>query len=379
MLKICLLLCPVSFVLTYVLSVAMRAVGRRARAFDSPATQGRVKEASRAIPNLGGVAIFMGLAGPIIAGMVAATLAPDALVNWLPILAPYLEGIQKQAPLGFLFVGCLTLLHVIGVIDDRRPLDPFLKLGFMILPALAMATIGQTRMFTFLDAGDGLPILSIAITVVWFVIITNALNFMDNMDGLCAGVAAMVAAFLLFGAAQSEQWFVAATLSLLLGACLGFLMLNRPPATLFMGDGGSLVLGFALATLTVRATYIGDASAAIGSDPSLAYRWYAVLTPLVVLAVPLYDFITVVTIRISQGRSPFVGDLQHLSHRLVRRGLSKSAAVGTVVILTVVTGVSGLLLMSASPVGAALIALQTIAVLAVTASLEFGGTGRAGT
>jgi UDP-GlcNAc:undecaprenyl-phosphate GlcNAc-1-phosphate transferase len=253
-------------------------------------------------------------------------------------------------------------LHALGVIDDRRPLGPMIKLACMIAPPLLLAAFFDTRLLTVLDGYAGGVWLSVAVTLIWFLAVTNAMNFMDNMDGLCAGVAATAGAMFLAATLIGGQWFVGGVLALLVGACAGFLVWNRPPAKMFMGDGGSLVVGYLLAFTTTRTTYLG-------SDGGVS-AWYAVLMPLVVLAVPLYDMASVTAIRLSQGRSPFVGDLQHFSHRLVRRGLSRRAAVAVIVGLTGATGISGLLLTRAAPWQAFAIAGQVGLVLGVLAVFE---------
>lgn len=372
MTTICAVLCFGAFVLTTFLCLLVRTLSRRLGTFDSAPLGGQIKAAPRRVPNTGGIGLFWGMLLPMLACVLGALLMPQWIAAQFPSTAPHLEGLRSQAPMALLFMSCLFALHILGIVDDRRPLGPWLKLTIMALPALAMATFGNTRLLTMIDQTlglpEGLPIASTLITICWFLIVTNALNFMDNMDGLCAGVAATAAGFFMLAAVQSGQWFVAAALALMLGACLGFLVWNKPTATLFMGDGGSLVLGFMLATLTVRGTYLQQGTGEVGLPWD---RWYAVLTPLVVLAVPLYDFCTVTLLRISQGRSPLVGDLQHLSHRLVRRGQSKPAAVATIIGLTAATGFSGLLLPSVGPGGAVLIAAQTVVLLAVIASIEF--------
>ena len=199
----------------------------------------------------------------------------------------------------------------------------------------------------------------------------SAINFIDNMDGLSGGVAAIAASCFLAATLVNGQWFIAVMLALLVGALLGFLVFNFPRradggGTVFMGDGGSLVVGLLLAFLTVRTTYIHPATeTAPGSG-----AWYAVLMPLVVLAVPLYDFASVVIIRLRQGRSPFMGDLQHLSHRLVRRGLSRRDAVITIYGLTGITSIGGIALGSLAPYQAVLVGVQTVLVLLVLALYE---------
>ena len=135
-----------------------------------------------------------------------------------------------------------------------------------------------------------------------------------------------------------------------------------------MGDGGSLVIGWLLAVATVRTTFVDTAD----PDYALGSAWYGVFMPIVVLAVPLYDFTSVCIIRVVQGRSPFVGDQQHFSHRLVGRGLSKRRTVISIWALAVGTGVSGILLGSVRPGFAILLGMQTLFLLGVLAILESG-------
>jgi UDP-GlcNAc:undecaprenyl-phosphate GlcNAc-1-phosphate transferase len=195
-------------------------------------------------------------------------------------------------------------------------------------------------------------------------VITNAFNFLDNMDGLAGGVATICAGIFLAAALISGQWFVAAALALLIGALLGFLVFNFPPASIFMGDGGSLVVGFLMGLCAVRVTYY---------DPQLGSAWWAVFTPAIVLAIPLYDLTSVTLIRIAQRKSPFVGDTQHFSHRLVKRGLSRPAAVMVVWACTLATGLGGVMIGFVAPWQAALIVAQTAAVVLVLALLERTG------
>ena len=207
---------------------------------------------------------------------------------------------------------------------------------------------------------------SIIITVVWIVIITNAVNFMDNMDGLAGGVSAIAGSFLMAAAILNEQWFIAATLAVLVGSILGFLVYNINPAKIFMGDGGSLVIGFALAVLVARTTFYNPAEQGTG----LGSGWYGIFMPLAILAVPLYDLFTVSILRISQGRSPMVGDQQHYSHRLVMRGLSRRGAVFVIWGIAAVTGMSGVFLAHLAPWQAILVGVQILLILVMLGVLE---------
>jgi UDP-GlcNAc:undecaprenyl-phosphate/decaprenyl-phosphate GlcNAc-1-phosphate transferase len=149
------------------------------------------------------------------------------------------------------------------------------------------------------------------------------------------------------------------------GATLGFLVFNFPPASIFMGDGGSLVLGFVLAFCAVRLTY-----AELPPGDESGWQWWAVFTPVVVMAIPLYDLVGVTLIRWSQGRSPLVGDTQHFSHRLVKRGLSRPAAVAVIYACTAATGVGGILLGHVPGWAAVMVVVQTALILLVLGLLE---------
>lgn len=381
MTTIVLLLIPVALAVAAPTTWLVRAVSRRLAAFDSAGVPGQVK-APRRVPNTGGIGIVAGFVIPIAVGLV---ILWSGLVEWpsasgggtiaraADAVRPHVPGLRHQTPLALTMLGGVLLLHVLGLIDDRRPLGPFLKLAVMALPAVAVAVGSDTRLFTFLDAPAAGPWLSIALTVVWILVVTNALNFMDNMDGLSAGVGAIAAACLLAVALLGGQWFVAGCLALLIGALLGFLLFNRPPATIFMGDGGSLVLGFLLAFLSVRITYTSPD--AVGDTPPGAngVGMFATLTPLIVLAVPLYDFVSVCVLRLRQGKSPFVGDMQHLSHRIAARGLSRPLAVATICGFSAAIGLGAVFLRSMTEPHAILVGLQTVLLLIVLAALEFGG------
>ena len=379
MLILILLLIPVAFVISLTITRLVRTLSLRRGVLDSPAIAGQIKEA-RAIPNTGGIAIVAGIVIPILGvilvagvlgdGFARAVLPEDQAVR----IARHLPGLAEKIPLGLLLVGSVLVIHILGLIDDRRPISPVFKLLVTAVPALAMAIFTDTRLLTLLDQYPGGAVLSVAVTVLWFVAVTNAMNFIDNMDGLSAGVAAVCSACFLVAALMSAQLFVSAVLALVIGSCLGFLVFNFPRASIFMGDSGSLVLGFTLAFLTTRTTYTGESP--IGEP--LAGGWYAVFMPLVVLAVPLYDMLSVTIIRLKQGKSPMVGDMQHLSHRLVKRGLSKRAAVLVIWGMTAATGIGGIALGSLSPALAVLVGVQTALLLLVLAAIEFAGGDRTG-
>jgi UDP-GlcNAc:undecaprenyl-phosphate GlcNAc-1-phosphate transferase len=193
------------------------------------------------------------------------------------------------------------------------------------------------------------------------VLIINAFNFLDNMDGASAGIATIVSSILFAAAAFSGQVFVGGLALVFIGTLAGFLVFNFPPAKIFMGDAGSLVVGFFVALLSLRTTYYHEAQSG---------QWYPVFMPLIVMAVPLYDFLSVTLLRISQGKSPLVGDTQHFSHRLKRHGLTDTQTALMLYLATLCTGLGATFLYQVDLTGTILIFAQTILVLSIIAVFE---------
>jgi UDP-GlcNAc:undecaprenyl-phosphate GlcNAc-1-phosphate transferase len=292
---------------------------------------------------------------------------PETLRKSFPGLIEHLPRIKESTPTALAMLACMTALHIVGLIDDRRSLGPIPKFAVQFAAAAVMAIWFDVRLLTFID--QHLPLghaPSIIITILWIVAISNAINFLDNMDGLAGGVSAIAATLFMIATILNAQWFIAGTLALLIGGLIGFLFFNFPPARIFMGDGGSLVVGFLLAILTARTTYYDP----MKSDFALGGGWYGVFMPVIVLAIPLYDFVSVSLIRIKQGKSPFVGDQQHFSHRLVQRGLSRRGAVIVIWGATAITGIGGISLGSLKAWQAILVGVQTLLVLMIIALLE---------
>ena len=344
-------------------------LGRRASMLDSAGSDGHQKQL-RAIPNIGGVGIFLGAILPLAGGVVFLWLTVGPASPEVPSTMDETNArILDQMGTWIAIIASCFVLHAIGVIDDRKAQPASLKLLLQFLLAGMLVLLFDVRLLHLLDDfGPVGWIISSALTMFWLVVITNAFNFLDNMDGLAAGVGTIAATVLMIATTLNNQLFIALSLALLIGALVGFLIFNFPPARIFMGDGGSMVVGWLLAIATVRTTFVdtGDPGYALGT------AWYGVFMPLVVLAVPLYDFTSVVIIRTLQGRSPFVGDQQHFSHRLVQRGLTPRRAVLVIWAITLATGVNGIVLGSVSPAMAILLVLATLVLLGGLALLESG-------
>jgi len=292
-----------------------------------------------------------------------STLFGVSLAKFPSFFAKHIGGAALRLTQLWTLLGLGSVLVVLGTIDDRRGLPWQLRLGVEFVVAIVAVASGWRATF-FLDA----PILTFIVSVFWIVGLINSFNMLDNMDALSGGVAAICALFLAAvalcfasnPASGEPQYFLAGFLLLLAGSICGFLTLNRPPAKMFMGDGGAYFIGFILATSTISITFVGE------STPKTA-----IFAPLCILAVPLYDTISVVTIRLRNGVSPFVGDKNHYSHRLVALGLSKAQAVATIYLTTAICAMGALLLYQVDLFAASLILLQTILILSLVAILEF--------
>ncbi len=352
-----------SALLTGLLAMAARRVALRTALVAVPREQrfGQV-----VTPLGGGVAILLGIVLPSLGALAAARVwAATGLPAWLPEMARvHLPGLAARAEMGLALLGGAVAISLLGLYDDRRPLGAWSKLAGQLVVVLAvLIAVPSLRVLTL----AGAPV-SFLLSALWMLVIINALNFLDNMDGLAAGVALVCACCLLATAAAMGQLFVVGWLCLLIGALLGFLWLNFPPARLYMGDAGSLLLGYLLAVLTMLTTYYPQGSP--GARP------YTMLVPVVLLAIPLYDFLSVLTIRLREKRSPLVGDTRHFSHRLIGRGMSVRAVLLTVCLATAVTGIAAILLPGVSDFGALLLGAQTLGVVTIIALLEWAGERR---
>ncbi len=322
---------PALFVLPAVVAGLLTALlirlAPRLRLVDVPAAR---KFHTRTTPKGGGLAVY-------VAVVITAVLGPDGLDRRLLVLLGVGLGVV-----------------VLGLIDDLRPLPWQLRLVVQTVAAVAAVWLWPT------PAGWPWRLLG----VFWVVALLNALNLLDNMDALSGSVAWVAAGFLAVALTWQRAGALgqpAAALVMLMGALTGFLWFNRPPARIFMGDAGSTFLGFAL----------GLGSLDLAFDPApVPWSW---AVPACVLVVPWYDMTSVVLLRLRQGRSPFHGDKQHLSHRLVDAGLSVPVAVGVIDLLALASGAAGLALYAAATaVGAALVGLTLAAWWVALAIFEFG-------
>ena len=283
----------------------MRRLALRMGVVDQPSAR---KIHLQPIPLLGGVAIYIGFILALV----------------------FMGGRYYVREIVAILIGA-SLISFMGIWDDRWGLRPLVKL----LGQVAVAAI-------LIVAGIAVHIcpwdwLNWVVTVLWVAGITNALNFLDNMDGLSGGVAAVAAGFFLLLAASSGQYLVSAMAAALLGACLGFLRYNLNPASIFMGDAGSLFLGFMLAALGIKLRFPAP------TFPTNAdlITW---MIPVLVLGVPIFDTALVTISRLRRRIPVSTAGKDHLSHRLVSFGLTRREAVLSIYVITFGLGMVAVLL-----------------------------------
>jgi UDP-GlcNAc:undecaprenyl-phosphate GlcNAc-1-phosphate transferase len=271
----------------------MRRVALRYGVVDSP--NEAHKSHKEPVPYLGGVAIVLGV---LLITLISSFVSHYSASNiWLAVsvLLPAL------------------LLAVVGLIDDIRKLSPWPR--FIVQTSVASVSALLLVVTDTLGSPTGSTLVDVLITILWIVGLANAINFFDNVDGGASGAIAISSGFLALLAAQGGQVLIAALSIVLCGATLGFLVWNKPPARIYMGDAGALFLGVLIASLSIRL------------DPNPINRISSFAVPVFLLAIPILDASVAVTKRLKRGVSPFQGGRDHLSHRLMGRGIEKRKTV----------------------------------------------------
>lgn len=355
-----------SLIVAWLVVGGMRRWAVKLKLMDYP---GERKVHTAVVPRGGGVGIWAGVITSLALGTAAVLIlgATPHWSAWLPeVLGKHLPGMQSKMAQAWMIAACATALMLLGLTDDRWGVRWWIRL---------MVEFGVAGMCVYglglqLTAFIPYPWLTGLLSVLWIVALVNSLNMLDNMDGLSAGVGLITSSLLVLmllggGASAEPQIFVALMMAMLMGALVGFLKYNWPPAKIFMGDSGSYFVGFWIACGTLLATY---------SDYQ-AGRPHAVLAPAIIMAIPLYDMISVILIRVCEGRSPFDGDARHFSHRLVSLGMTKRQAVLTIYLATGACSVGALLLPRVDGFGAMLILVGTLLILGLIHVLENVGRG----
>lgn len=280
----------------------MRKIALKVGAVDTPNLARKVQ--TEPVPYLGGVAIVVGV----------------LVASFSSVL---IEG--KDFGLAATVLGPGVAMAVMGLIDDLKGLQPWPRLiaqsvvGIIVAGILISTnTIGTPAQIYIVDA---------IVTTLWIVGVCNSINFFDNLDGGAAGTVVVITFFTFLIAYDRGQLLISALSIVTAGATAGFLIWNRPPAKIYMGDAGALFLGIIVAVLTIRL------------QPDIHPNWKSLSIPLFLMAVPLLDTTVAVTSRISRGISPFTGGRDHLSHRLMRKGIERRNAAFTLWALAAIYGI----------------------------------------
>jgi UDP-GlcNAc:undecaprenyl-phosphate GlcNAc-1-phosphate transferase len=273
------------------LTPVMRKIAIKINAVDHPNLDRKTQK--EPVPYLGGVAIAIGITVASFSALLYSDFSTETFGKALSVLLPAI------------------LISAMGLYDDLKGLEPWPRLVAQTIAGIAVAiyliqneTLGQA----FSN-----QTLNYAVSIIWIVGICNSINFFDNLDGGASGTVAVISIFLFAIAFDHGQSLVSALAVVTAGATLGFLIWNKTPAKIYMGDAGALFLGIIIAVLTIRL------------DPEVGPQSRALAIPLLLMAVPILDTTTVVISRLSRGISPFTGGRDHLSHRLMRKGLGRKA------------------------------------------------------
>jgi len=281
---------------------------------------GRRKIHDAPVPLAGGFAVLTGILLPLAAGALMLKLGVNVATQVFPIA----HGLERRAvELTVIACGAIAIT-LLGWLDDKHELKPLPKFSGQLLVAIAVAiTCKRITLFVHSEA------FSYVITILWLLTVINAFNFTDNMNGLCAGLGAIGAFLFAILAASNGEYLVALVGFLVCGALLGFLPWNFPNARAFLGDAGSHLVGYLLAVMAILQHFYTR------QNP----RPLAVLSPLLVLAVPLADLAWVVILRTRAHKAFWIGDTNHLSHRLVRAGMTPIDAVLSIWLIAVMIGI----------------------------------------
>ena len=291
-----------AFALTGLLTWPVRALAIRLGAMDAPNMARKTQ--AEPVPYLGGVAIALGIS---IITLGAVYVGAENFAG---------ENNDQLKDLALTVLLPALVLGAMGLFDDLRSLSPWPRLiaQTVIGTAVAFVIVENGTIGTpFGDAGDT-SWLNTLVTIVWIVGICNSINFFDNLDGAASGAVAIAALGVFFIAFDRGQELVSALSIVTAGATIGFLMWNKSPAKIYMGDAGALFLGIIISVATIRL------------NPGITPTWHSLAIPLMLLAVPLLDTCVAVFSRLARRLSPLTGGKDHLSHRLVRGGFSRRVA-----------------------------------------------------
>lgn len=318
------------------------------------------------VPLLGGVAVFISFYCVVFGNLfLLSIMARQPWIHkFFPDVLYRLETVTLvSGKLAALFFGGLIIM-ILGMIDDIRGTEFSykIKLVVQILVAGILVASGMT-----IRLMQHIPLLGSLILIFWVVGITNAFNLLDNMNGLSSGVAIICLTMLMLVAVREQEFFVALIMSAMVGVLLGFFRWNFLKGKVFLGDAGSLFIGYILASLSLLIGYLNSGQQTL----------FPVLMPVMIMGLPIFDTLSVIVIRLRRGRSPFKGDTNHLSHRLVALGLTQAQAVSFMFLIAFALAANGIFLRYATISRSVFVLLQGVAIVVIVTLLMVVGERRA--
>ena len=344
-------------VFSLVYTPIFRELALRTGFHDQPGRQ-KHKEHKAPTPLLGGLAMCLALLSTIIVGILfASSMGATALAKDVSANIP---GISSISPRITALTAGAVLATLLGLYDDKFNMSAKAKLGGQFVVASIAVIWGGARISAFI----GSPVLAGLVSILWIIVVINAINFFDNMDGLAAGTAAIAFSLFTIAAAARGQYFVAAFGAAATGATIGFWFYNHTPASIFMGDSGSHLLGYLLAVTGTMVTYYDNKVDGQHSPLSI-------LIPLFILALPLFDTLAVTVIRLRQGKPIYIGDNNHISHRFMKMGMRRSMAVLSTHLLALAIGLGVLPLLWGNTATTVVAIIQGVTTLIMVSLIQY--------
>lgn len=345
-------LCSLFF--TIILTPVVKKIAVSIDLVDIPSRQ-KHKTHAKVIPLMGGGAMCSAWLITILVGFLAALILESDILRYITGDISGIFITQKRIAIIVMGAVFMTLL---GFFDDKKAMRARVKFLWQFIIAAFVVTFAQIKISLFLDS----EIITWCITVFWILLIVNAINFFDNMDGLAAGIAAIAFFFFMVIAIIFKHYFIASFSAAGIGTSIGFWFFNKAPAKIFMGDSGSHFLGYTLAIAGALTTYY---------QQGITQTQLAVLIPLFVLAIPLFDLFSVIVIRTKIKKPIYIGDNNHISHRFNKMGMEKKIAVICVHLLAIIISLSVLPLLWGDILTAMLCLIQACILLLLISILQY--------
>ena len=344
-----------SLIISLVITPLFRKLAIHINLIDKPSEQQHKKHKS-AIPLMGGAAMCTTWCITLLLGI----LSPSALpLDQLPqTIIDNLTGLAEVTPKLIIIIVGGILITLLGFIDDKYNMCAKTKFFGQVIIVALVVIFADIKITLFIQSN----IIHMLVTILWIVIIINAINLFDNMDGLAVGISSIAFFFFTAAALIFNHYFVASLGAVGLGTSLGFWFYNHSPASIFMGDSGSHFLGYILGITSAYTTYF---------QQGITLSYLSVLIPVFIMALPLFDLLSVIAIRLKIRKPIYIGDNNHISHRFCNMGMTRKTSVLCIHILAVIIGLSVLPLLWGDEKTTIVCFIQACTILLLISIIQF--------